>query len=592
MRTRLVPVVLALGGLCQFSCTHGERPVHLASEMPLHLSRVVLYENGIAHYERVGRADADAVDLVVPPSQADDVLRSLTVVDGEAATITGVRILPAAAEGDVTLRVGLAAQGARDLRITYVTEVPAWRPTYRLVVEDGGRVHVQGLAVVDNPTSEDWSDVALTLSTEVPLSFRFDLREARTSYRPRFGPDGHLIRDEPSEASALALPVGAPSEVNIAYGLAQLAQPEMSTRAGTRVGDTAPSTDGSGTTASDDGAAQGALLAFEDGPEPAGGVFGSVEGFDLGRGESGLVPFVDATTEGSLAIVFKPSPGGALSQEHPYRAVLFQSPADAALLTGPVTIYAGDRFVGDGVTGAIGAHAHAFVPYAIERSVRVDASTEDVEDEIRATRLTGGVLTVELRSVHRERVVMTASTPIDAPAFAFVAAVPGHEPRVLPDGAIATGQGWFLPVTLDAAGHGEVSLDLVRRTTTQVNLAATPGHPYVSALLAWLPASAESARLGAIADRLVAIHHELETTSEDLSVERTALEERRSALESLSGLGGAGTVRTRLAASVASGVSRVDALASREAVLRAETISLGEEWYALLRALAVDEPAQ
>lgn len=579
---------LALGSLLA-ACAHGQSTVRLASAAPLHLSRVVLYENGIAHYERTGQAEADAVDLVVPESQADDVLRSLTVVDGGAAAITGVRILPAAAEGDVTLRVGLAAEGARDLRVTYVTETPAWRPTYRLVVEDGGHVHVQGLAVIDNPTSEDWSDVALTLSTEVPLSFRFDLREARTSYRPRFGSDGHLVRDEEAlpPPSVLDVPALGPSEVNVAYALAQRSQPEMSTRAGTRVGAPVASGDGTPDTGDDD-SSRSALLAFEDRPEAEGGIFGSVEGFDLGRGESGLVPFVDASTEGSLAVVFKPSPGGALSQEHPYRAVLFQSPADAALLTGPVTIYAGDRFVGDGVTGAIAAHAHAFVPYAIERSVRVEACTEDAEDEIRATALAGGVLTVELRSVHRERVVMTASTAIDVPAYAFVAALPGHEPRTLPEGAIATGQGWFLPVTLGEDGRGEVSLDLVRRTTTQVNLAATPGHPYVSALLAWLPASAETARLREIADRLVSIHHELETTSEDLAVERSALDERRSALEALAGIGSGAAVRARLAASVATGVAHVDALASREALLRAETIGLGEEWYALLRGLTVD----
>jgi hypothetical protein len=586
MRTRLAPfglrLSIAFAGALPFSaCAHHADTVRLASTAPLHLSRVVLYENGIAHYERTGHADANAVDLVVPETQADDVLRSLTVVDDGDAAITGVRILPGSGAGDVTLRVGLAADGARALRVTYVTETPAWRPTYRLVVEDGGRVHVQGLAVVDNPTSEDWSDVALTLSTEVPLSFRFDLREARTTFRPRFGADGHLVMDEAAPApSVLDVPALGPSEVNIAYGMAQRDQPEMSTRAGTLVGSSTSTSAGAS-----DSASSSALLAFEDRPEASGGVFGSVEGFDLGRGESGLVPFVDATTEGSLAIVFKPSPGGALSQEHPYRAVLFQSPADAALLTGPVAIYAGDRFVGDGVTGAIAARAHAFVPYAIERSVRVETSAGDVEDQVRATSLVGGVLTVELRAVHREHVTMTASAPPDAPAYAFVSAMEGFEPAALPDGAITTGQGYFLPLAIDASGHGDVTLDLVRRTTSQVNLAATPGHPYVSALLAFLPESEETARLRAIADRLLSIHHELETAAEDLAVERTALAERRDALEALHGLGSGGAVRTRLAASVATGVSHVDALASREALLRAESITLGEEWYALLRAL-------
>jgi hypothetical protein len=589
MRTRLV-LGLVLG-LSLVSCAGARDTVRLArGGEPLRLSRVVLYENGMAHFERRGRAEGDAVDLVVPEAQVDDVLRSLTVVDGDTAAITGVRMLPAGEHEDVTLRVGLGETGARDLRITYVAEVPGWRPTYRLVVSDGGRVHVQGLAVIDNPTGEDWQDIALTLSTEVPLSFRFDLREQRVAYRPRFGADGHLVRDDLDEGSPngtiLAMPSPrGPSDVNFAYGLAQRDQPEMSTRAGVRIGAPAGEEDDDETTDTVPGASS-ALLAFEERPEESGGVFGSVEGFDLARGESGLVPFVDTTTEGSLAVVYKPSPGGALSQEHPYRAVLFQSPSDAALLTGPVAIYAGERFVGDGVTGAIPAHAHAFVPYALERSVRVDHTTEDAEDEVRATHLTGGMLTVEVRAVHRERFVMTATGTVDAPAYAFAAALEGYTPRELPTGTIVTGQGYFLPLAL-AEGHGEVSLDLLRRSTSTVNIASTPGHPYVPALLSLLQPGDEVARLREIADRLVSVHHELSTIEQDLAVERAALDERRSALESLHGITTGGAIRARLATSVETGVAHVDALASRSAVLRGEEITLREEWYALLRALIV-----
>lgn len=582
MRRMLIGLVLALSVV---GCAGARDTVGLATGAPLRLSGVVLYENGIAHFERRGRVDGDTVDLVVPEAQVDDVLRSLTVVDGEMAAITGVRMLPAEADADVTLRVGLGETGARDLRITYVAEVPGWRPTYRLVVTDAG-VRVQGLAVVDNPTGESWQDVALTLSTEVPLSFRFDLREARAAFRPRFGADGHLVLDEPSPSVAVAVAapsVLGPSDVNIAYGLAQRDQPEMSTRAGLRVG-VRTATDA---TPSPVPEPSSALLAFEERPVEEGGVFGSVEGFDLGRGESGLVPFVDTMTEGSLAIVYKPSPGGALSQAHPYRAVLFQSPSDAALLTGPVAIYAGDRFVGDGVTGAIPARAHAFVPYSLERSVRVEHTTEDAEDEVRATHLAGGVLTVEVRAVHRERFVMTASGHVDAPAYAFAAAIDGYAPRELPGGAIVTGQGYFLPLSLGATGEGEVALDLLRRSTTRVNIASSPDHAYVPALLALLPEGAEVSRLRAIADRLVVIHHELGTIDEDLGVERAALDERRSALESLRGITSGGAIRTRLATAVEGGVARVDALAGRAALLRAEDVALGEEWYALLRALTV-----
>lgn len=556
---------------------------------PLRLSRVVLYQNGLAHFERRGRADASTVDLRVPAAQVDDVLRTLTVVDGTNAAITGVRMLPADREEDVVLRVGLASDGARDLRITYVTELPGFRPTYRLVVADDRRVHVQGLAVVDNPTSEAWENVALTLSTEVPLSFRFDVREARHAHRPRFGADGRLVHDAiepPAPALGGIGLVNQPSDVNVAYGMAQRDQPAISTRAGRMVGEEAPTASPSVPSAPP--SSSNALLAFEQRPEEEGGVFGSMDGFDLGRGESGLVPFVDRATDGELALVFKPSPGGALSAQHPYRAVLFRNPSQAALLTGPVAIYAGERFVGDGVTGTVPGRAHAFVPYALERSITVEESVEQTDDEVRATGLAGGTLSVELRNVHRRRFAISTTQAIERPLFVFAPALEGYEPRALPTGAIRTGQGFFLPVGLREDGTGSVSFDLLRRATARVNIASEPDHPYVAALLLMLASDPSVERLRSIVDRRTVIRRELDTLEEDLRVERGALDERRSALEALRQVSSGGAVRARLMQSVAQGVARVDALTRRASELHAEQISLDQEWYGLLRALTID----
>ncbi len=555
--------------------------VELASGDPLRLTRVVMYQNGLAHFERRGHARGRSVDLAVPAAQVDDVLRSITVVDGADAAITGVRMLPAAVGDDVTLRIGLAGDGARDLRISYVTELPGFRPTYRLVVHDDA-VHVQGLAVVDNPTSETWTDVGLTLSTEVPLSFRFDVRSARVAHRPAFGPDGHLIRDEVPMLANVLGPNGATGalEINQAYGRAQAGQPEMSNRAGRLVGEAeAPPAPAS------NGGASNALLAFEERPAGAEGAFAEMHGFDLGGHESGLVPFVDTRTNGRMALLFKPSQGGALSAEHPYRAVLFRNPTDAPLVTGPVSIFAGDRFVGDGVTGTVAAGAHAFVPYALERAVHVRQETEQAEDEVRGTRLNGGMLRVELRAVSRHRFEVHASAALDRPLYVYVPAVEGYEPRELGAGAIRTAQGYFLPATLDASGDAGVAFDQVRRRTFDVNVASDPDHAYVPALLTLLEGRPEVGRLREIANRLVAIVEELDTLSEDLQVERAALGERRDALDALRGVSGGADVRARLSRGVAESVARVDAIAQRASALHDEQIGLEQEWYARLRAM-------
>jgi len=560
--------------------------VEMADGEPLRLTRVVMYQNGLAHFERRGRARSRSVDLRVPEGQVDDVLRSLTVVDGDRPAITGVRMLPAEAGEDVTLRVGLTGDGARDLRISYVTELPGFRPTYRVVVRDDERVHVQGLAVVDNPTSDDWRDVSLTLSTEVPLSFRFDVQTARAANRPSFGPDGRLIRSEPSAPIAAAVPRrrDGVDEINLAYGMAQGDQPTGSTRAGRLVGAAAPTPAPERAAGSAPAEPSNVLLAFEERPQSARGVFAEMQGFDLGGHESGLVPFVDQETSGSMALLYKPSPGGALSAQHPYRAVLFENPTDATLLTGPVSIFAGDRFVGDGVTGAVAAGSHAFVPYALERTVTIAQRTEQVEDEVRGHRLAGGQLTVELRAVHRARFDVTTTRAPEHPIYVYVPAVDGFTPRDLPDGTIRTGHGYFLRADVED-GAASMSFDQVRRRTTRVNVASDPDHTYVPALLHLLRGTPEAEALREIANRLTAIDEELDTLAEDLQVERAALAQRREALDALRGVGGSGAVRQRIASGVGQSVGHVDALTARASALHAEQIGLEQRWYAVLRGM-------
>src|SRR5688572_25508460 len=60
----------------------------------LALRRVVLFQNGLAYFERRGHAEGRTIDLRVRADQVDDVLKSLTVVDRAGATVSSVRVLP------------------------------------------------------------------------------------------------------------------------------------------------------------------------------------------------------------------------------------------------------------------------------------------------------------------------------------------------------------------------------------------------------------------------------------------------------------------------------------------------------------------
>src|SRR3984885_6696318 len=66
-----------------------------------------------------------------------------------------------------------------DVLLTYVTEAPAWKPSYRVVVADNGKVMLEGWAIVDNVSGEDWKDVLVGVGASSALSFRYDLWSVR-----------------------------------------------------------------------------------------------------------------------------------------------------------------------------------------------------------------------------------------------------------------------------------------------------------------------------------------------------------------------------------------------------------------------------
>src|SRR5204862_3158695 len=52
-----------------------------------------------------------------------------------------------------------AGEGKRKVEVGYVIENPIWKTSYRLVMDKDGKPYLQGWAVVENPTDEDWNKV-------------------------------------------------------------------------------------------------------------------------------------------------------------------------------------------------------------------------------------------------------------------------------------------------------------------------------------------------------------------------------------------------------------------------------------------------
>ncbi len=88
-----------------------------------------------------------------------------------------------------TVSLGFTGQGKRAVRVGYVVERPIWQTTYRLRMEPNGKVFLQGWALVENTSDDDWNDVRMVLVSGKPISFRMNLYEPLYIPRPTVEPD-------------------------------------------------------------------------------------------------------------------------------------------------------------------------------------------------------------------------------------------------------------------------------------------------------------------------------------------------------------------------------------------------------------------
>jgi hypothetical protein len=92
----------------------------------------------------------------------------------------------ASTRGEDVRRMVLSASGAgtRRLFVSYISEVPIWKSTYRLVLPSDGKPVLQGWAIVDNTVGQDWTNVELSLVAGAPQSFIQQISQPYYAHRP------------------------------------------------------------------------------------------------------------------------------------------------------------------------------------------------------------------------------------------------------------------------------------------------------------------------------------------------------------------------------------------------------------------------
>src|SRR5579872_1577800 len=105
------------------------------------------------------------------------------------------------------MTVSATGNGDREIFVSYISEVPVWKSTYRIMLPEkpNEKPLLQGWAIVDNTIGEDWKDVQLSLIAGAPQSFIQNISQPLYARRPEVAlPESAMLTPQTHEATMKA----------------------------------------------------------------------------------------------------------------------------------------------------------------------------------------------------------------------------------------------------------------------------------------------------------------------------------------------------------------------------------------------------
>lgn len=273
-----------------------------------------------------------------------------------------------------TIELRFAGQGARRVLVGYLTEMPLWKMTYRLALSANEPPLLQGWAIVENTTDEDWRNVRLELVSGRPVSFIQNLYEPIYPKRPtvRTQTDQALLPDTAEMAMDLA-----PDELAKREALdARLARERVPGFGGAPPM-AAPRAMRESVIEMAQGQERGALFDYRI-QQPV----------TILRQQSALVPVVNRTVEAQAVSLYNP----ANHPRHPFFGVKLTNTTDLTLMEGPVTVYLDGAYGGDAQLETLEPKGERILTYALDLGIEVVQERANFTSQMISVKITNGVL--------------------------------------------------------------------------------------------------------------------------------------------------------------------------------------------------------
>ena len=259
-----------------------------------------------------------------------------------------------------------AGSGDHDVFISYISEVPVWKSTYRIVFPEKDEQHplLEGWAIVDNTIGEDWNNVDLSQVSGAPQSFVQNISQPLYARRPEV-PLPKALAPTPQAHEATVEVNGR----NFAQVIALA--PGVSNQTG------------------QDEAVVGALSkqAAEAESKSLGDFFqySIKQKITIGKNQSALVPILESHIEAEKVTLWNP-------KSVPLRALWVRNTSGQVLDAGSFNVLEGGAFSGEGVFETIHPDERRLLSYAGDAAIHVKYSSVSSQKPFSRLRIAKGIM--------------------------------------------------------------------------------------------------------------------------------------------------------------------------------------------------------
>jgi len=348
----------------------------------------------------------------------------------------------------------------RNLRLSYITPVAIWKSSYRLSL-DPANSRLEGWAIVDNTTDEDWSNVKLSVVSGRPISF-ISLLDT-----PRYG--NRQVAELPEDkAAGPVVYSGATQSTVVGDALAALPAPRQMAkmaapqRFSSSMGAAAQTVTVQAETSSSIQGATGATLGELFEYNFAGPV-------TIKKNQSAMLPFLQDKIAARKLLIYKDGDG-----DHPVNAAEVTNNTAKTLDGGPITVYEDGAYAGEALVETFKAGDKRLIGYAVDYGTLVQTDDESDDNKIvREISAKQGILTLR----YAERATTTYSVKnVDSKAKTLIVQQEGTDYKVLsPKPLERTSTAYRFEVRLPANGSQELKVERERLLTEETAVTgATP----------------------------------------------------------------------------------------------------------------------